>query len=119
MDIVLDLPPPISINKLRKIDWTASKRLQAWRRSADSYVLAAKCRTDNPLKLVKVQRFELWITLSEAIVEIDADNSLKHLIDYLRRIELIENDAKRNMRGVHVVFGVAPIGCRVTVRPCA
>lgn len=117
-DIVLDLPPPISVNKMRKIDWTASKRLQAWKRSADNYVLAAKCRSDNPLKLVKIPRFELWITLSEAIVEIDADNSLKHLIDYLRRIELIENDAKKNMRGVHVVFGVAPIGCRVTVRPC-
>lgn len=116
-DIVLDLPPPISVNKLRKIDWTSNKRMQEWRRNADSYVLAAKCRSENPLKFMKVKRFELWITLSEAIVDIDADNGLKHLIDYLRRIELIENDAKKNMRGLHVVFGVAPIGCRVTVRP--
>jgi hypothetical protein len=118
-EIVLDLPAPISVNKLRKIDWAASKRMKDWKRSADNYVLAAKCRTENPLRPMKIPRFELWITLSEAMVDIDADNGLKHLIDYLRRIDLIENDAKKNMRGLHVVFGVAPIGCRVTVRPIA
>ena len=118
-EIVLDLPPPVSVNKLRKVDWSASKQWKDWKRSADSYVLAAKCRADNPLRLTKINRFEIWITLSEALVDIDADNSLKNLIDYLRRIELIENDAKKNMRGVHVVFGVAPTGCRVVVRPCA
>lgn len=116
-DIVLDLPPPISVNKLRKIDWAWSKRVKEWKRSADNYVLAAKCRTENPLKLIKVSRFELWITLSESMVDIDADNGLKHLIDYLRRIDLIENDAKKNMRALHIMFGVAPIGCRVVVRP--
>lgn len=119
MDIVLDLPPPISVNRSHRIDWAAQKKVRDWRRTADQYVLAAKCRSVDPLKLVKVERFELWITLSEAVVDIDADNSLKNLIDYLRRIQLIKNDAKKNMRGVHVVYGVAPIGCRVTVRPCA
>lgn len=116
-DIVLDLPPPISVNKLRKIDWSASKKLANWKRSADNYVMAAKCRADNPLKLAKIPRFELWITLSESMVDIDADNGLKQLIDYLCRIELIENDAKKNMRALHIMFGVAPIGCRVVVRP--
>lgn len=119
LDIVLDLPPPISVNRTHKIDWAANKKLANWKRSADNYVLAAKCRGVDPLQLVKVERFELWIILSEAMVDIDADNSLKNLIDYLRRIELIKNDAKKNMRAVHVTFGVAPIGCRVIVRPCA
>jgi len=116
-DIVLDLPPPISVNESRRVNWAASKKLANWRRQADALIFAAKCRSENPLRMSKIQRFEIWITLSEALVNIDADNAPKHLIDYLRLIEVIENDAKKNMRGVHVLWGIAPTGCRVVVRP--
>jgi len=117
-DIILDLPPPISVNETRKIDWTAHRRLGEWKRKADAFVLEAKRRKINPLKLTKIKRFEIWITLSESLVNIDADNAPKHLIDYLRLIELIENDAKKNMRAVHVTWGFAPAGCRVVIKPC-
>jgi Holliday junction resolvase RusA-like endonuclease len=56
--------------------------------------------------------------LSEHHTKIDLDNGLKALIDYLRRIELIEDDSHKHMRRLVVEWGIAPMGCRVTVRPC-
>jgi len=117
VEIVLDLPAPPSVNKLRRIDWWQHKLADKWKKGADGYVLAAKCRAENPVRLMKISRFELFITMSETHTKVDLDNSLKCLIDYLRHIELIENDAPKNMRGLHVVWGHAPHGCRVTVRP--
>ncbi len=117
-DIVLDLPAPISANVARKINWAAHKRLTDWKRGADGYVFAAKRRAINPIKLERVPRFELTVVLDEEFNDLDLDNSLKTLIDYLVWIGLIENDAKKNMRGLHVLWGEAPQGCRVIVRPC-
>jgi Holliday junction resolvase RusA-like endonuclease len=65
-----------------------------------------------------VKRFELLIILSENHTRIDLDNGLKALIDYLRKIELIEDDSPKHMRRLVVEFGLAPFGCRVTVKPC-
>lgn len=118
-EVVLDLPPPVSVNRSRKIDWEGHQRLKEWKRGADAYVFVAKCREVNPLRLEKIPRFHLHITLDDRLNQLDADNALKGLIDYLRRIGLIENDAKKNMRSLLVDWGVAPAGCRVTVRPCA
>jgi Holliday junction resolvase RusA-like endonuclease len=117
-DIVLDLPPPPSVNKTRRVDWAASRAVKAWHNVANAYVLAAKGRELSPLKLVKVPRFHLLIVVSEHHTKIDLDNGLKALIDYLRRIELIEDDSWKHMRKLTVEWGLAPHGCRVTVRPC-
>ncbi len=117
-DIILDLPSPPSVNRTRKIDWAASRDVKAWRNVANAYVLHAKTRTVRPLKLVKVKRFQLTVVLSEHHTNIDLDNGLKALIDYLRRIELIEDDSHKHMRRLVVEWGIAPMGCRVTVRPC-
>jgi hypothetical protein len=89
-DIVLHLPVPISVNRTRKIDWKEHKRVLAWEIAADQVVLMAKRDPNNPLKLHRIKRFELHITLDELICKLDADNTLKTLIDYLRRIEVIE-----------------------------
>lgn len=118
-DIVLDLPAPPSVNKVRRVDWSNVRVVKAWQNVANAYVLAAKGRTNSPLKLVKVPRFELHILLSEHHTRIDLDNGLKALIDYLRKIELIEDDSPKHMRRLLVEWGNAPLGCRVTVRPCA
>lgn len=118
-DIVLDLPVPPSVNVTRRIDWKAARAVTAWKNVADAYVIAAKGRTQNPLRLMKVPRFELVITLSEHHTKIDLDNGLKALIDYLRRIELIEDDSPKHMRRLVVEWGLAPFGCRVIVRPMA
>jgi Holliday junction resolvase RusA-like endonuclease len=116
-DVVLHLPVPISVNQTRRVDWTAHKKLKIWKRAADQIVLLAK-REKNPLKLERIKRFELTITLCEVQSRIDIDNGLKNLIDYLKRIELIEDDSPKHMRRLVVEFGEAPLGCVVTVRPC-
>lgn len=118
-DIILDLPAPPSVNKTRKIDWSASRAVKAWQNVANAYVLAAKGRAISPLLLTKVPRFHLLIVVSEHHTKIDLDNGLKALIDYLRRIELIEDDSWKHMRKLTVEWGLAPHGVRVTVRPCA
>lgn len=117
-EIVLDLPPPVSVNRSRKIDWEGHQRLKEWKRGADAYVFAAKCREVNPLRLERITRYHLEIILDDRLNELDADNSLKGLIDYLHRIGITRNDGKRNMRRLVVEWGIAPTGCRVVVRPC-
>jgi Holliday junction resolvase RusA-like endonuclease len=118
-DIVLDLPPPPSVNRTRKIDWAGKRQLTAFGNVANAYVLAAKGRAVNPLRLVKIPRFELDVVLSEHHTRIDLDNGLKALIDYLKRIELIEDDSPKHLRKLTVTWGLAPHGCRVTIRPLA
>jgi Holliday junction resolvase RusA-like endonuclease len=115
-DIVLDLPAPPSVNRTRRIDWSSVKVINTWKNVANAYVLAAKGRKISPLRLVKVPKFELHILLSEHHTKIDLDNGLKVLIDYLRKIELIEDDSPRHLRRLVVEWGAAPFGCRVTVK---
>ena len=110
--IIIDLPAPPSVNRTRSVDWVGVRLLKRWKHVADGYLMAARHKRQAPIK-----RFALSITMSEAHTEIDLDNGLKALIDYLRHIEVVENDAKRNMREIHVVWGDAPHGCRVEVRP--
>lgn len=117
-DITLDLPPPPSVNRTRKLDFSSLRITNEWKNVANAYVLAAKGRKNSPLKLTKISRFELLIVMAETS-RTDLDNGLKILIDYLRKIELIENDSPKHMRRLVVEFGHAPFGCRVTVKPCA
>lgn len=118
MDITLDLPPPISVNKLRRIDWANQRAVRKWRDEANGHVLIAKRHPTAPLRLQTIDRFELGIVLNETRVKTDADNCAKILIDYLCTIGLIIDDAPKHMRKVTIEWGEAPEGCRVTVRAC-
>lgn len=118
-DVVLDLPVPISVNKLRRINWRAQKRAAIWRDMADRHLLLAKTRKENPVKLNSIPRFEIEIVLDETKVFIDCDNTAKLLIDYLRYRNVILDDGPKHMRKLTVLWGEAPEGVRVTVRPCA
>lgn len=117
-EITLDLPSPPSVNRTRRLDFSSLRVSNAWKNVADAYVLAAKGRKISPLRLTKISRFELHIVMAESS-KTDLDNGLKILIDYLRKIELIEDDSPKHLRRLVVSFGLAPHGCRVTVRPCA
>lgn len=109
---VLDLPVPPSVNRTRRGDfWTGSNRMKRWHQAADGLLLAARFR---PLFL---ERFELHVTFSEQRTDMDLDNGLKALIDYLRRIEAIADDAPKNLRRLVVEWGEAPEGVRVEIRP--
>lgn len=120
-EVTIDLPPPISVNRLRMIDWGGHKRAKRWKAAADKLVMAAKCRAVNPVPKngPPFPRFEVWIILDERRNNLDADNSHKMIIDYLKRINLITDDAKKYMRWVHIGWGVAPEGCRLILRPAA
>jgi Holliday junction resolvase RusA-like endonuclease len=118
LEVVLDLPVPPSVNRTRKINWAHKRKVDAWKKVCDAYVLLAKARPINPLKLTKIPRFELTVTLSEERTGIDLDAGLKALIDYLRRVEVVEDDSQKHMRKLTVEWGCAPEGARVTVRPC-
>ncbi len=116
-DMVLDLPPPISVNRLRKIYWPADKSAQEWREHADRYVMVAKSRKE--VRFERLTRFELHVVMSEDHTKIDLDNGLKLLIDYLHQRDIVANDARENMRRIVVEWGHAPAGCRITIKPIA
>lgn len=120
--VMLDLPVPPSVNKTRRYDMAATKLVQRWKDLAQPLVLAAKTSAANPLKMSRIDRFELAIVVSEDHTNMDLDNGIKTLIDYLKTIGVIKNDAPKNLRGFSVIWGSradAPEGCRVFVRPCA
>jgi len=113
--MVIDLPAPPSVNRTRKLDFSSLRVTNAWKNVANAYVLAAKGRRNSPLRLMKVPRFELLVVFSETS-RLDLDNGLKIIIDYLRKIEAIEDDSPKHMRRLVVEFGNAPLGVRVTVK---
>jgi Holliday junction resolvase RusA-like endonuclease len=116
--VEIDLPAPLSVNAMRRIDWTSKKTLARWIAIADHLILQAKRRAENPLKLQAYQRFALEVTFSEENSKLDLDNGLKLVIDYLHRIELIEDDSPRHLRRITVQWGPAPMGTRVKIIPC-
>jgi Holliday junction resolvase RusA-like endonuclease len=119
-NVILDLPPPLSANKTRRIDWRAHARHAEWKKTADVHVLIAKRRRDNPIKLARIPKFEITIILDEALTGIDLDNSLKVLLDFLVEREVVKDDGRKCMRKVTIIWGdgdSAPEGTRVIVTP--
>lgn len=114
--IVLDLPAPPSVNRTRKWDPASERMVNKWKDAADKFVLSQRGR-QNPRKIYGA--FELLIVMSEKHTGIDLDNGIKALIDYLRRIDTIQDDAQRFLRKLTVEWGDAPEGCRVHVRGIA
>ena len=108
---MLDLPLPPSINRTRRVDWRNHRVIREWTAHADALVLSGPKVTGR-----MIPRFELFVVVSEKCRN-DLDNSLKTLIDYLRRIEVIIDDGPKHMRRITIEWGSAPEGCRVTVRP--
>src|SRR5882672_9563713 len=92
LDVVICLPIPISTNRARRIDWANHPDVLRWRKQADALVLQAKRRKVNPLKLERIPRFELHFLVSNTC-KTDLDNLLKLAIDYLRKVEIIEDDS--------------------------
>ncbi len=107
--IVLDLPAPLSVNRTRRIDWAAKPKIGRWIKAADALVMS-----QGRLPKRMHGRFQVTVTLPEGS-GLDLDNTPKQVIDYLRRLDLIENDSPAHMRRVVIEFGEAPEGCRVTV----
>lgn len=109
--IALDLPPPLSTNRTRKIDWAAKRIIDAWIDNADRLVMS-QGKLPNPI----MGRYEATIILREGS-GVDLDNTLKGLFDYATRIGLVADDSPTYLRKITVEFGDAPEGCRLMLRP--
>jgi Holliday junction resolvase RusA-like endonuclease len=112
-DIVLFLPPPMSVNRTRKIDWRQQKSVKDWWRNAENMLLMQKRKLPPPI----TGRYELIVTLHEGL-RMDADNGLKIICDAMRRFGLVTDDSPKYLRRLTVEFGDVS-GCRVTIRPMA
>lgn len=109
--MILDLPPPLSVNRTRRINWATKPAMRRWVSAADALVMS-QGRLPNRIS----GRFEAGLMFPEGHA-LDLDNSPKMVLDYLRRLELIDNDDPKHMRRLILEFGTAPEGCRVTVMP--
>jgi Holliday junction resolvase RusA-like endonuclease len=113
IETVLRLPPPLSVNKARRYDFSFSKTMKRWKERADAEILAA----GGMRRYAKMPGpFEILIVVDANLCRIDLDNAAKGLIDYCKRLNLIIDDAPRYMRRVTLEWGHAPSGCTVTLR---
>lgn len=117
-DIVLDIPVPPSVNRTRKVDHAAARMVEKWKAAAD-VLLMASGQYRAAKRAPPLDRFELQIILCERQCLLDPDNTIKAAVDYLRRLELIQNDDKRYFRRLTVTWGDAPEGCRLVLRGAA
>lgn len=111
--IIIDLPPPISVNRLwRKTKTGVIKSLdyKHWIKRADDMLLEF-----GQLKGVKpiVGQFTALIVVKPS--NLDLDNNSKCVLDYLQSRNFIVNDSL--CRRLVIEWGHAPTGCRVTIAP--
>ena len=113
---ILDLPPPPSVNRTRRVDWAGSNKVRDWCKAADGEIYAA----GGMRKFVHLSgQFEATLILDETLNSIDLDNGIKAVIDYARRIGLVVDDSPKFMRRVIIEWGRAPSGCRLILRSIA
>lgn len=111
--IVLDLPPPISVNRIwrkTKAGVLKSPAYNRWIARADSMLLEL-----DQVKGVKPisGRFVALIVVKRS--NLDLDNNSKCVLDFLQSRMFIVND--KLCEELTLRWGEAPTGCRVTVRP--
>lgn len=113
-DIEIHLPPPLSVNATRRVNYSAMGRITRWRQEADALFLSVK----RQLAGRKIfGRYEAIVVLSEAN-RLDIDNGVKGLLDYARHCGLVEDDSPKYLRKLTVKFGDAPYGAKLVLRPC-
>ena len=116
LECVVDLPPPPSVNVLRRMNGAGVRKLTKWKAQADMAVFAA----GGLRRFTKMPgRFEATIILDETQNRIDLDNSCKCLLDHAKRLGLILDDGPRYMRRVTIEWGDAPHGARLVLRSIA
>ena len=111
--LTFDLPTPPSLNVTRRIDWEGYKKANLWKDRANARLILQKIK---PLKVGMTGAFECRIIVS-AKHRIDFDNTPKVVLDYLRRVELIPDDAPKYMRRLVVEPGEVAEGIRVELTP--
>jgi Holliday junction resolvase RusA-like endonuclease len=119
--VTLDIPVPPSVNRTRRIDWSAHTKVRAWKRETGlGWIASGQLR---PAKHWAAQnydgRFELLVIVDEKKCRLDPDNLLKCAIDLLREHKLITDDSFKYVRRLTVEPGYAPAGARIVLREAA
>lgn len=119
--IILDLPAPPSVNRLRLIgkpkggtviNVTKSPAYKAWIKQADIAVM--QFGQFKGMKQIR-GKFIARVVLKRS--NVDLDNHAKGLMDWLQSRGVIEND--KHCERLTLEWGDAPTGCRVEVSACA
>lgn len=116
--IVLDLPRPISVNRIWRAHKAGAARVslspeyQKWKKQADQITLSLG--QFRGLKQI-TGKFEAEIIVKRCPG--DLDNRAKGVLDWLQSRGVISDD--KHCERLVLSWGDAPTGCRVTVRPCA
>ncbi len=119
LDTILDIPVPLSVNRTRKVNYAAMSAVKNWKASADAMVMASgQYKTARRFRRPE-KPCEIKIILCEKRCKLDPDNPIKNAIDYLRALELIENDTGKHVRKITVEWGAAPQGCRIIISEAA
>ena len=112
--IIIDLPSPPSVNRLWRVSKSSvikSDVYRQWVKSADETLMAtAQMRGVKTI----VGKFTAIIVVKRS--NKDLDNHSKAVLDFLQSRCFVEND--KFCEELTLRWGDAPMGCRVTVRPC-
>ena len=110
--VTLELPLPPSVNRFQARLGNQTPAVKSWVRVADLYLMGQK-----PLgKITGPFIAEISLSASE-FGQFDPDNRVKPLMDYLQRIEVIENDKLCWLLIVRWRPEVAADHCKVELRP--
>lgn len=114
VDIVLDLPPPISVNRIwrkTKAGVMKSKDYEKWINRADAMLVEL-----DQLKGVRSLpgKFTALIVVKRS--NLDLDNNSKCVLDFAQSRCFIVND--KLCEELVLRWGDAPAGCRLTLRAC-
>lgn len=107
----LALPAPPSVNRFMRRLGNKSPEVVKWSQQCDKHILMTRPRP------TRVHGHFVCTIMwdGDGAGYIDIDNRIKPLLDYLQRVELIDDD-KLCWR-LHVGWGAAPLGCVVHVQP--
>jgi Holliday junction resolvase RusA-like endonuclease len=118
----LNLPFPVSTNRLYK-KIKPMKHHKGFLAMSDAYIRFQK--TANAMFLAqkmvaglqsppRLRDFGITVVLDERLKgRRDCDNTLKSLLDWLQRVEIVENDI--GCSRIELKWGLAPTGCRVMI----
>lgn len=116
MTTIINLPMPPSTNRIWRYSRVTGKahiseRYKVWKRVADKLYLANK-RKWKPVR----GHFKANVVIDISNRgKTDIDSRVKALLDWLQRVELIENDSLCD--GLHIDWGHAPLGISVELLP--
>jgi Holliday junction resolvase RusA-like endonuclease len=111
-DIVLDVPLPPSVNKIRRINWATYGDYKRWQADADKTLMLHKQNKQHAI----VGPYVIIITVDYDRFQGDLDNILKGIVDYCVTRKFVSDDRKKFMRGVAIRFEEGlPEPCRITI----